>query len=105
MTWVGTLGLALIGVAVVGVAVVALAAVLPPALRLRRVALVTRGLVEEFRESVTAEVWTLREHELERAVLLRPVRRVRRVLTHPLTIALLESYARRRERAREAARA
>ena len=104
MTWVGTVALALIVVALAGVLGVALTVVLPRALRLRRVALATRGLVEEYRETLTFETWTAREHALERALLLRPYRRVRRVLTHPLTIALAESYARRRERAREAAR-
>lgn len=101
MTEVGTLGLALVGAALAGVLGVALIFVLPPALRLARVAAETRGLVQVYRETVTVETWTAREHALERALLLRPFRHVRRVLTHPLTIALMESYARRRVRARE----
>jgi len=39
---------------------------------------------------------------LERRELLRPWRRARRWLLHPLTIAVVESWARRRKRAQEA---
>ena len=102
MTLVAGLGLALVAAAVVIVLGVTLVAVLPAALRLRSAALVTRALVEEYRASVTSERWRAQEQALERAVLLRPLRRIRRVATHPLVVALLESYRRRRARARAA---
>jgi len=100
VTWVGWLGVVLIAVSAVGDFGVGLAAVLPAGLRLRRVAVVTAGLVDGYRDAVDHSVWLEREHALERAVLLRPYRRVERVVTHPLVIALGESYLRRRARAR-----
>lgn len=105
MTGLGAVGLALVGVSALVVAAAGLAVVLPAGLRLRRTAAVTERLIADYREGMGAELWRLRQAELERAMLLRPVRRVRRWLGHPLTIALLESYARRRDRGREAARA
>ena len=103
MSWVGWLGLALILVAVVLVLCVAMVLVLPAGLRLRRVALVAQSLAGEYRASITTEMETAQALALERAVLLKPLLRVRRVLTHPLSVALFESYRRRRARARTAA--
>lgn len=101
MTWVGWLGVVLIGVSVVAVLGCLAVVVLPAGLRVRRVALVTDGLVTEYSTLLQEAQWSAREHALERALLLRPARRIQRVLTHPLVVALLESYRRRRARARE----
>lgn len=100
MSLVSWVGLALVAVSAVGVLACAVIVVLPAGLRLRRVALVTTVLVEDYRAAIDQGLWTEREHALERAALLRPLRRIRRVLSHPLVVALAESYARRRARAR-----
>lgn len=100
MSWVGWLGLALVAVSMAAVLVCAAVVVLPAGLRLRRVAMVTDALVAEYQQAVEHSVWTEREHALERALLLRPWRRIQRVVTHPLVVALAESYARQQARAR-----
>lgn len=105
MTWAAGIGLGLIVLSAVGVVGSAVVVLLPPALRLRRTSRTTQELIEEYRQTMTAELWELRESQVERAALLRPVRRVRRVLTHPLAVALMESYSRRRAASRAAARA
>jgi hypothetical protein len=76
--------------------------VLPRALRVRRVLLETEGLVYTYRLVADVTALELRLAALERKELLRPWRRVRRWVMHPLTIAVVESWARRRRRAREA---
>ncbi len=98
MTWVGWLGLALMVLAIVAVLGCLLLALLPAGLRVRRAALVTAALNDDFQRAFDQTVWLQREHALERATLLRPYRRVWRIVNHPLTVALLESYARRRAR-------
>jgi AcrR family transcriptional regulator len=98
VTWISWLGVALMAVSALAVLGVLLVAVLPPALRLRRVARITQALVEEYRLTVTTELWECQVLALERAVILQPVRRVQRVLAHPLVVALFESLLRRRSR-------
>jgi len=77
-------------------------AVLPRALRVRRALLETQGLVYTYRLVVDVTAMERRLAALERKQLLRPWRRVRRWVMHPLTIAVVESWARRRRRARGA---
>ena len=61
------------------------------------------------RTSIEAEGYHLAALNSERSEMLAemesrllPLRRLRRWLTHPLTVALLESYALRRKRAKQA---
>jgi hypothetical protein len=81
---------------------VAAVAVLFRGLRARRALLETQGLVYTYRLVADVTAMELRLAALERKQLLRPWRRVRRWVMHPFTIALVESWARRRRRAREA---
>lgn len=105
MTLVGGVGLGLLALSLASVLLCGLVMVVAPALRLRRALRATEEVLEEYRQTVTAAQWALRETELERAVLLRPLRRVWRALTHPLVAALLESFSRRRRAARSGASA
>lgn len=73
-------------------------AVLPDALRFRRRSLQTNQLLELYRQAINLEMAELAELSAERDVLLHPFQRARRVLTHPLTVALFESYRLRRRR-------
>jgi len=98
LVWIG------IGMLVLAALLILVAglAALPRALRVRRALLETQGLVYTYRLVGEVSAMELRLAALERRELLRPWRRVRRWVLHPLTIALLESWARRRQRAREA---
>ena len=98
MTWITWLSVGLMAASALAVLGVLLVAVLPAALRLRRVARIAQTLVEEYRLTVTTELWEAQVLALERAVMLQPVRRVQRVLAHPLMVALFESFLRRRSR-------
>jgi hypothetical protein len=97
LAWIGggLLGLALV------LTLLALLALLPRALRVRRAALQTQELAAAYRLLFGISTLELQLAALERHQLLRPYRRVRRWVTHPLTVALAESWARRRSRARE----
>ena len=101
MSLLGGAGLALIGLAIV-ITLAGLLAALPRALRVRRAALATLDLAVTYRLLLGISATELQLAALERRQLLRPYRRVRRWITHPLTVALAESWARRRTRAREA---
>jgi hypothetical protein len=81
---------------------IGLLAVLPRALRVRRASLQTLRLAATYRLLFGISALELQLAALERHQLLRPYRRVRRWVTHPLTVALVESWARRRSRARAA---
>jgi hypothetical protein len=104
VTSIAWLSVALMAASVLGVLGVVLLAVLPPALRLRRAARTTQGLLEDYRLTVTTELWEAQVQALERAVMLAPARRVQRVLSHPLVVALFESFMRRRARSSVAVR-
>ena len=93
---VGLLILAVVLVAIAGLAL------LPAALRVRRAALETRELFLAYRLVSGISALELQLAALERRELLRPWRRARRWLLHPLTIAVAESWVRRRKRAQEA---
>ena len=58
------------------------------------------GLVEAEKGLIDADIKRLRAALEETRRLWRPYRRVLKWLRHPLTIALLQSYARRRVRVR-----
>ncbi len=102
MNWLGYAGVVLLVVAAAVVAFGVLA-ILPSALRLRRTSLQTSHLVEMYGQHVSSLMLQGAELTAERDALLRPLRPVLRVLRHPLTAALFESYRRRRRR-RAAAR-
>jgi hypothetical protein len=98
LAWIG-IGMLILAVLLALVGVVAL---LPRALRVRRVLLETQALIYTYRLIADVTAMELRLTALERHQLLRPWRRVRRVVMHPLTIAVVESWARRRRREQEA---
>lgn len=104
MIWIGGLGLVLLAAAVF-VSVVSAALVTPRVVRVARLGRDTSRLAAEAAALVASSRESLVASASERERLMRPYTRVRRWLTHPLTVALIESYARRRERAREAAAA
>lgn len=97
MTWVGELGLGLVRLAVLLV-IAALGALLPRGLSFGRRLRETHELLAVYRQNVESERMQLASLAAEREELLRPLRSIRRVLLHPLTIALFESYRRRRAR-------
>jgi hypothetical protein len=83
--------------AVAGLVLVAieLALVLPRALRLTKRLRELNLLLENNRRLTQDELQLLQQAGLETQSLLRPYRRLRRWLTHPLTLALFASYRRR----------
>ncbi len=101
MTLLAGIGIGMLVLAAL-VSLVAAVAILPRALRVRRALLETQSLVYAYRLMVDVTAMELRLSGLERHQLLRPWRRVRRWVLHPLTVALAESWRRRRGRAREA---
>ncbi len=102
MSWLVYAGLVLLAVALV-VFLVGAAVALPASLGVRRASDETSRLVEMYRQSVNLAMAERDELMAEQAVLVRPLRKIRRVVAHPLTLALLDSYRLRRRRAREAA--
>lgn len=101
MTWWGEAGLVLVGLAL-AVALAGLLLALPAALRARRASIETRRLVEMYRHTIELKVAEHSQLAAEQEALLRPLRALQRVVTHPLVVALFESYRLRRRRAREA---
>lgn len=97
MNWLGYAGVVLLLLAA-AVAAFGFLALLPSALRLRRASLQTSDLVDMYRQHVSSLMLQGAELTAEREALLRPLRPVRRVLGHPLTAALFDSYRRRRRR-------
>ena len=102
MDGLGYAGLVLVPIALL-VVLAGLVALLPSALRARRASAETRRLVEMYRQTIELKMVERDQLAVERDALLRPFRAVRRVVAHPLTVALFESYRLRRRRAREAA--
>ena len=102
MTLWAWIGIGMLVLAALLTLLVAGLAVLPRSLRLRRTVLESQALVYTYRLVADVTAMELRLAALERKELLRPWRRVRRWVLHPLTIALVESWSRRRRRAREA---
>jgi hypothetical protein len=97
MTAVGWMGIWLLA-AGVGLIVVEVAVLAPRLLRLQRKALALRMAIEREGGMRNLELQRLRLVMGEIDTKLRPFRRVRRVALHPLTVALLASYQRRRAR-------
>jgi hypothetical protein len=97
MTAVGWIGVWLLAG---GLAAIALELVLitPRVLRIRRRVLALDAVLAAVDPRRSAELRRLRLLRGELDDLLRPYRRVRRWMLHPLTLALLESYRRRRSR-------
>jgi hypothetical protein len=91
------LGWAGVGMAVAGLLliIVELALVLPRALRLTKRLRELNLLLENNRQLTHNELQLLQQATLQTQLLLRPYRRLRRWLTHPLTLALFASYRRR----------
>jgi hypothetical protein len=91
------LGWAGVGMAVAGLllVVIELLLVLPRALRLTKRLRELNLLLDNSFRLTNHELQILREARLEMYTLLRPYRRLRRWLTHPLTVALYASYRRR----------
>jgi hypothetical protein len=97
MTAVGWMGVWLL-VAAVALIVVEVAVLAPRFLRLQRKALALRAALEREDGMRNLELQRLRFVLGEIDLKLRPFRRVRRVALHPLTVAVLASYRRRRAR-------
>lgn len=83
--------------AVAGLLLVAfeLVLVLPRALHLTKRLQELNLLLEQNQSLTQHELQLLQQASLETQSLLRPYRRLRRWLTHPLTVALFASYRRR----------
>jgi hypothetical protein len=75
--------------------IVELALVLPRALRLTKRLRELNLLLENNRQLTHNELQLLQQATLQTQLLLRPYRRLRRWLTHPLMLALFASYRRR----------
>lgn len=101
MTLLAEIGIGLLVLALVATLIVVLT-LLPRILRVRQEWLRTVRLAAAYRLVLGISAMELQLAALQRHQLLRPYRRVRRWVTHPLTVALAESWARRRTRAREA---
>ena len=91
------LGWAGVGMAVAGLLliIVELALVLPRALRLTKRLRELNLLLNNNRRLTHDELQLLQQASKETQSLLRPYRRLRRWLTHPLMLALFVSYRRR----------
>jgi hypothetical protein len=91
------LGWAGVGMAVAGLLliIVELALVLPRALRLTKRLRELNLLLENNRQLTHNELQLLQQATMQTQSLLRPYRRLRRWLMHPLTLALFASYRRR----------
>ena len=100
-------GWAGVGMAVTGLllVVIELALVLPRALRLTKRLRELNLLLENNRRLTQNELQLLQQAGLETQSLLRPYRRLRRWLTHPLTLALFATYRRRAAARRSASQA
>jgi hypothetical protein len=85
--------------------VIELALVLPRALRLTKRLRELNLLLENNRRLTQNELQLLQQAGLETQSLLRPYRRLRRWLTHPLTLALFATYRRRAAARRSASQA
>jgi hypothetical protein len=95
----GLIGRALL-VAGAALLVVSVLAVLPGVVRVRRRALALRAAVEEARRDALTALTLLEAQRAETDALLVPWRTVLRWARHPLVVATLEWYRRRRSAAR-----
>ncbi len=95
----GTIGLALL-VAGAALLVATLLALVPRLLRVRRRALALQTAVAAAEEEALAALARLRAERAETDALLVPWRRLRRWARHPLVVATLDWYRRRRRAAR-----
>ena len=84
----------------VGVIVIELAVVALWSVRLSRRAQALSGRLKLEQAQLQADVERLRQSLAETAVLWQPYRRWLRWMRHPLAVAILRSYARRRAAAR-----
>ena len=91
----GLVGRALLAAGAALVAV-GLVAVLPAVLRVRRRALALEAAVAEARGEILAGLALLAERRAETEVLLAPWRRLLRWARHPLVVATVQWYGRRR---------
>lgn len=90
---------------VAGAALVAVAAlaIVPRLSRVRRRAVALRATAAEAERDTLAALALLRSRRAETEALLVPWRRMRRWLRHPLVVATLDWYRRRRRAGRPAA--
>ena len=95
MDWVGKVGIAMAALGLLAI-LIELAIIVPRALRLNSQLALLVESIEEAREAIEANLAELRTAGHETHLLWRPYRRVLRWLSNPLTIALFESYRRRR---------
>jgi hypothetical protein len=104
---VNALGWAGVGMAVAGLLVIAveLALVLPRAIRLTKRLRELNLLLDNNLQLTKNELQLLQQAALQTQSLLRPYRRMRRWLAHPLTVALFASYRRRAAARRSASQA
>ncbi len=99
MTSIGWIGVWLLVASVVAIVVEGVVAAFWAMSMVKRSRALSEGLLVE-RGLIEADLARLRAAIEETKQLWRPYRRVLRWVRHPLVIALLESYARRRVRAR-----
>ena len=99
MTDLGWIGVWLLVVSVAAILLEGLVAGLL-SLRISRRALVLRGRLVSEQSELRAAIARLNESLAEMQVLWQPYRHLLRWLQHPLTIALMQSFARRRVAAR-----
>ena len=92
MTTVGTWLL----IGALALVVVEVLLIVPMAVRLRRRLTVLRDLTAGSTAEIRAQLVTLQAGRAELTGRLRPYRRLWRILNHPLAVALLASYQRRR---------
>lgn len=95
MDWLGKIGIAMALLGLVAI-LIELALIVPRALRLNAQIAVFVAAIEETRMAIEANLSELHTAGQETHILWRPYRRVLRWLSNPLTIALFESYRRRR---------
>lgn len=95
MNWVGRIGIAMAVIGLIAI-LIELALIVPRALRLNSRMGTLVDFIEETREAVEEAVAELRTAGRETHILWKPYRRVFRWLSHPLTIAFIESHRRRR---------
>jgi len=94
---VGWLGIAMLAGGVL-IVLAGLLALLPSVLSLRRRAAAFSGYLAEEQQALLELAQERQRLSAELAVMLLPARTLARWLRHPLAIALIESYRRRRSR-------
>jgi hypothetical protein len=97
--WLALAGQAMLVLAGV-IVVAALVLTLPRLFRVRRRALALSLQVEAARAEALGTLDELERRREEARQLVRPLRRLRRWVRHPLSVATMQSYRRRRRRSR-----